>query len=189
MKLSKTCGSLSALLVVVSFNAVNVPLSYAAQLNLQDAAENKPNLTPSSAQSDVCGEVPMISPEALQESPEPLSHAHPSTLVANAVVSDSPAKVVPSQQVAEVILFEDCGIGGVAPEGGLPLAAPGGFPVAAALIPAGAAAAAVPLLATSGNDNNAPNVPEPTETATAGLFACLGIAGVVARRRMKKPTR
>ncbi len=187
MKLLKTFGSLTALSLVVLYNSVNAPRSYAAQLGLGDSLEKGTPLTTDTASSDVCAEeAPVISPEALQ-SPSPLSQLGPD-LVANAAATDvsRPSQFLVAQG------FEECGIGGVAPEGGLPAAA-AGFPLAAALIPAGAAAAAALPLALSGGDDPAttpaavPNVPEPAETATASLFACLGIAGVMARRKMNRP--
>lgn len=198
MKLLKTCGSLTALSLVVLYNSVNAPIAHAAQLGLGDSLESETKLNTNTAQSDVCEEEPVISPEALQESSSPLSQSLGPNLMASSVVADTSTGVLSSQTlVAQGVLLEDCGIGGVAPEGGLPAAA--GFPLAAALIPAGVAAAAVPLALTGGDDPAdpapptvdppdpiPPSVPEPAETATAGLFAFLGIAGVVARRKMNR---
>jgi|GEM_PF-3281405 len=207
MKLLKTFGSLTALSLAVVYNSLHAPLSYAAQLGLGDSLTEEPKSNAETAFSDVCAEESVVSPEALQESPSPLSQSLGPNLVASATISDVSIGIQsPQTLVAQGVQFEDCGIGGIAPEGGLPAA---GFPLAAALIPAGAAAAIVPLAATGGDDNpgNAnppadtppvldlpnddpenipPNVPEPSEAATAGLFACLGIAGIVARRRMNR---
>lgn len=211
MKLFNTFGSLTALLLAILYNSLHAPLSYAAQLGLGDSLtkELKSN-SDTTAFSDVCEEGPVISPEeALQEeSPSPLSQSLGPNLVASATIPDVSVGIQsPQTLVAQSVQFEDCGIGGIAPEGGLPAAA--GFPLAAALIPAGAAAAIVPLAVTGGDDDSGnsnppantppvlnlpdddpdnipPNVPEPSEAATAGLFACLGLAGIVARRRMNR---
>lgn len=194
MKLLKTGGSLSALLLILSYNTINAPVSHAAQLGLGDSLDEKPNLRIDTAQSDVCGEEPVISPEALQEPSGPLSRSLGPNLVANSGMTDASGGVLPSQTLIAENGLIDCGIGGVAPVGGIPAAA--GFPLAAALIPAGAAAAALPFVV-GGDDDPAPPtppvnpppappVPEPAETATAGLFACLGIAGVLARRKMNR---
>lgn len=188
MKFLNTFGALTALSLVVLYNAINAPLSHAAQLGLGDSLDKGTTLRTDTALSDVCEEeAPVVSPEALQPS-DPVSQLGPN-LVASAAVTDS--SVASSSQVLVAQGFEDCGIGGVAPEGGLPAAA--GFPLAAALIPAGAAAAVLPLALTGGDDPAPappaaipPNVPEPAETATASLFACLGIAGVIARRKMNR---
>lgn len=198
MKLLKTFGSLTALSLVVLYNSIHAPLGYAAQLGLGDSLEEDTKLNTDTALSDVCEEEPVISPEALQESSSPLSQSLGPNLMASAVVTDISQEIQSSQTlIAQGVEFEDCGIGGVAPEGGLPAAA--GLPWAAALIPAGAAAAAIPFVVGGDDDppnspppnnppppNVPPNVPEPSEAATAGLFACLGIAGIVTRRRMNR---
>lgn len=186
MKLLKTCGSLTALSLVVLYNAISTPLSHAAQLGLGDSIETDAKLNTNTAQSDVCAEEPIISPEALQDSSGPLSQSLGPNLMASASTSDVPTGLLASRTLIAQNGLIDCGIGGIAPEGGLPAAA--GFPLAAALIPAGAAAAAVPFLV-GGDDNSAaipPSVPEPAEAATAGLFACLGIVGVLAKRKMNR---
>ena len=188
MKLLKTCGSLTALSLVVLYNAINTPLSHAAQLGLGDSIETEAKLNTNTAQSDVCAEEAIISPEALQDSSGPLSRSLGPNLMASASTSDVSTGLASRTLIAENGLI-DCGIGGIAPEGGLPAAA--GFPLAAALIPAGAAAAALPFVI--GGDDGAgapapapPSVPEPAEAATAGLFACLGIVGVLAKRKMNR---
>lgn len=191
MKLLKTCGSLTALSVVVLYNAINTPFSYAAQLGLGDSIEADSKLDMDTAQSDVCEEEPIISPEALQDSSSPLSQSLGPNLMASASTSDVSVSLISSRTLIAESGLIDCGIGGVAPEGGLPAAA--GFPLAAALIPAGAAAAAIPFIV-GGDDPETPtppstvppSVPEPAETATAGLFACLGIVGVLAKRKMNR---
>lgn len=199
MKLLKTCGSLTALSLVVLYNAINVPLSHAAQLGLGDSVETDSQLNTNTAQSDVCEEEPVISPEALKDSSSPLSRSLGPNLMASASTSDVSTGLLASRTLIAENGLIDCGIGGVAPEGGLPAAA--GFPLAAALIPAGAAAAALPFVV--GGDGDPadpapappvidppdaipPSVPEPAEAATAGLFACLGIVGVLARRKMNR---
>lgn len=197
MKLLKTCGSLTALSLVVLYNAINTPFSHAAQLGLGDSIEADSKLNTETAQSDVCEEEPIISPEALQESSGPLSQSSGPNLLANATTSDVSTGLLSAQTLIAENGLIDCGIGGVAPEGGLPAAA--GFPLAAALIPAGAAAAAIPFVV-GGDDDPAdpappvidppdpapPSVPEPAEAATAGLFACLGVVGVLAKRKMNR---
>lgn len=197
MKLSKTFGSLTTLSLVVLYNSINAPASYAAQLGLGDSLEEEMKLEENTILSDsACGEEP-ISPEALQQPSSPLSQSLGPNLIASAATTDSAVGIQqPSPPlVAQAGLLEECAVGGIAPAGGLPAAA-AGFPLAAALIPAGAAAAAIPLIA-GGDDGNpnpntapnpapAPPVPEPAETATAGLFACLGIAGVAAKRKINR---
>lgn len=196
MKLLKTCGSLTALSLVVLYNAINTPLSHAAQLGLGDSIETEAKLNTNTAQSDVCAEEAIISPEALQDSSGPLSRSLGPNLMASASTSDVSTGLLASRTLIAENGLIDCGIGGIAPEGGLPAAA--GFPLAAALIPAGAAAAALPFVI-GGDDGPAapapaidppapipPSVPEPAEAATAGLFACLGIVGVLAKRKMNR---
>lgn len=197
MKLLKTCGSLSALLLIVSYNAINAPVGHAAQLGLGNSLDEQPNFSTDTAQSDVCEEEPVISPEALQEPSGPLSSSLGPNLIANSGTSDASVGLLSSPTLIAENGLIDCGIGGVAPEGGIPAA---GFPLAAALIPAGAAAAALPFVVGGDDDptpptppNNPPvppvtppSVPEPAEAATAGLFACLGIAGVLARRKINR---
>jgi hypothetical protein len=205
MKSLKSLGSFTTLSLVVLCNVANIPLSHAAQLGLGDPLEEA-NLKTNIADSDVCAEeIPVVAPEALQE-PANLSQSLSlgSRLMANAAATDVNANSRPSPAlIAQDVQFEDCAIGGIAPEGGLPAAA--AFPLAAALIPAGAGLVALPL-ALGGDDdpgspsnppnNNPPplsppgptppNVPEPAEAATASLLACLGITGVVTRRRMNR---
>lgn len=194
MKLLRISGSLTALTLIALYNAISAPFSHAAQLGLGDSVgldsnlstDTAPNLNTDTAQSDICEEEPIISPEALQESSGPLSQSLGPNLMANASTSDVSTGLLSSQTLIAENGMLDCGIGGIAPEGGLPAAA--GFPVAAALIPAGAAAAALPFVIGDDDDpaTTPPSVPEPAEAATAGLFASLGIAGVLARRKMNR---
>ncbi|NJN38123.1 MAG: hypothetical protein HC790_04330 [Acaryochloridaceae cyanobacterium CSU_3_4] len=203
MKSLRILGSFTTLSLVVLHNTINIPVTHAAQLGLGDSLEEEINLKTNIVGSDVCAEeAPVVSPEALQE-PANVSQSLSlgSHLMANVAATDVNVNSQPSPAlIAQDVQFEDCAIGGIAPEGGLPAAA--GFPLAAALIPAGAAAIGIPLALGGSDDpgspsnppdNNPPplepippNVPEPAEAATAGLFACLGITGVIARRRMNR---
>ncbi len=186
MKLLRIPGSLTALTLIALYNAISAPFSHAAQLGLGDSVGLDSNLSTDTAQSDICEEEPIISPEALQEPSGPLSQSLGPNLMANASTSDVSTGLLLSQTLIAEDGMLDCGIGGIAPEGGLPAAA--GFPLAAALIPAGAAAAALPFVIGDDDDpaTTPPSVPEPAEAATAGLFASLGIAGVLARRKMNR---
>ena len=80
-----------------------------------------------------------------------------------------------------------CDLGGIAPEGAGLLAGGGAgiAPILAGIGGAGAIGGIVAGVAGGGDGDDTPSVPEPAELATASLFATLGVAGVLLRRKKK----
>ncbi|MGB7417352.1 MAG: hypothetical protein WA902_24360 [Thermosynechococcaceae cyanobacterium] len=173
MIIIKKTGSIPALLACFSYGSVNSVS--AAQLDFQDPSqgESTEQPAPAAVDSELCEEetAPKSNLNSLNLGPN---------LVASAVASDIPLGLQSRTLVAQAI----CDLGGVAPEGGASLG--GGFPLLPLLGGLGAAGGIAAIAAGGGGGNNGtPVVPEPAELATASLFASLGVAGVLLRRRKK----
>lgn len=197
MKLLRNLGSLATLGIVAFYGAVRTPSVYAAQLGLgegpsydlgEDPLGNQaPVAETDIAGSGVCQGQTVFPNDALEEQPteslnQPLSSLGPNLIAANGAADVPVGLLSSSGLIAQAIDIEDCGVGGIPPEGGLPAA---GFPFAA--LAGLAPAAAIPFLI--GGDNSTPTpppVPEPAEVVTAGLFAALGVAGIFAKRKLKQ---
>ncbi|MEO0374597.1 MAG: hypothetical protein AAF329_08235 [Cyanobacteria bacterium P01_A01_bin.17] len=147
---------------------------YAAQLDFQDPFQGDASVQPNQADidADLCEED--LSPVESELNSLNLGP----NLVASAVVSDTPLLIAQGPI---------CDLGGVAPEGGGALAA--GLPLLPILGGVAGAGGLAAVAATAGGDDDgtppAPAVPEPAELATASLFATLGVAGVLLRRKKK----
>ncbi len=175
MSIIKKTGSITALLACLTYGSVNS--AYAAQLDFQDPFQSGTPAEPNPVQpdSDLCEEEPTPDAElqSLKLGPN---------LVASSAVSDTALGLQGRTLIAQGPI---CDLGGVAPEGGGAIGGPGILPILAGLAGAGGIAA----IAATGGGDDAPevvSVPEPSELATAGLFASLGIAGVLLRRKNKK---
>ncbi|WP_146242343.1 hypothetical protein [Acaryochloris thomasi] len=150
---------------------------YAAQLDFQDPFQGDASAQPSQADidADLCEED--FSPVESELNSLNLGP----NLVASAVVSDTPLLIAQGPI---------CDLGGVAPEGGGALGA--GIPLLPVLGGLAGAGGIAAVAATGGGDGDGdapapptPAVPEPAELATASLFATLGVAGVLLRRKKK----
>ncbi|WP_146242344.1 hypothetical protein [Acaryochloris thomasi] len=145
---------------------------YAAQLDFQDPFQGDASDQPSQADidTDLCEEGSSPAESELNS-----LNLGPN-LVASTVISDTPLLIAQGPI---------CDLGGVAPEGGGALGA--GIPLLPILGGLAGAGGIAAVAATGGGDGDAPApaVPEPAELATASLFATLGVAGVLLRRKKK----
>lgn len=173
MSIIRKTGSITALLACLSYGSVNAV--HAAQLDFQDPFQEGTPAQPVQAEvdEDLCVEDP--APEA-----ELNSHSNHPNLVASSGISDAPLGLEGKTLIAQGPI---CDLGGVAPEGAGALG--GGVPLAAILGPLGAGAVGGVVAATTGGDgdDDPAEIPEPAELATASLFASLGVAGVLLRRK------
>jgi hypothetical protein len=173
MSIIKKTGSITALLACLSYGSVNSV--HAAQLDFQDPFKGDTTAQPAAVDSELCEEEPAPKPELNSQSLGP-------NLIASAVASDTPLGLQGGTLVAQAPI---CDLGGVAPEGGASLGS--AFPILPLLGGLAAAGGTAALIATAGGDDDdpVPVVPEPAELATASLFASLGVAGVLLRRKKK----
>jgi hypothetical protein len=171
MSIIKKTSSVAALLACLLHGSVN-PV-YAAQLDFQDPFQEDASAQPNQADidSDLCEEG--IDPAESELNSLNLGP----NLVANSGASDTPLLIAQAPV---------CDLGGVAPEGagalggGVPL-----LPILGGLAGAGGIAAVAAGSGGGDNGGGPPAVPEPAELATASLFATLGVAGVLLRRKQK----
>ncbi|MGF1600743.1 MAG: hypothetical protein ACFCU8_01775 [Thermosynechococcaceae cyanobacterium] len=174
MSIIKKTGSITALLACFSYGSVNSV--YAAQLNFRDPFQGESTAQPAAPAA--------VDSELCEEEPAPKSNLNSlnlgPNLVASAVASDTPLGLQGRTLIAQAPI---CDLGGVAPEGGASLGS--AFPVLPLLGALAGAGGIAAIAAAGGGDNGTPVVPEPAELATASLFASLGVAGVLLRRRKK----
>ncbi|NJK41039.1 MAG: hypothetical protein HC934_06155 [Acaryochloridaceae cyanobacterium SU_2_1] len=198
MKLLRNLGSLTTLGIVAFYSAIHTPYSYAAQIGLGENSsvdlggvplgDQVPLTETDITTSNICAGQTVFPDGSLEEQPseeslnQPLSSLGPNLVASNGTADVSVGFAASPILIAQAIEIEDCGLGGIPPEGGLPLA--GGFPFAA--LAGLAPLAAIPALIGGGDPDPVPPVPEPAEVATAGLFAALGVAGILAKRKLKR---
>lgn len=167
MKTRVTAFPVTLLFTLMACGSISAPQALAAQLDLEQ---------PSIAVQGTAGGPPgtefCVDPLGAPQSNVPGGVSH----VGFSYAADIPL-------IAQEVI-EDCNVGGIPPVG-TPLAA-AAFPLAAVLGGIGGAGAITgAVIAATDGGGTPPAVPEPSEGAMAGLFAGLGITGIVLRGRMK----
>ena len=167
MKTRVTAFPVTLLFTLMACGSISAPQVRAAQLDLEQ---------PSIAVQGTAG-----GPTGTEFCADPLGASQSYLPQGSSSVGFSYAGNTPL--IAQEVI-EDCNVGGIPPVG-TPLAA-AAFPLAAVLGGIGGAGAITgAVIAATDGGGTPPAVPEPSDGAMAGLFAGLGITGIVLRRRMK----